>query len=393
MSHPPSPFEFVPVPPAGERTLDAAPPQRIFVYTPHDGAWLPKRFVKDSIERVALERRRNRLRDWGANRIASALAAELGNGGYARANVSRVLLDLNRFPGTTSVAAEDPLDFFAIMEPFGSALAHAEKMALLDIYDQMSNAIEEHIAGSMISIAIHTYDARNPSETKRPDVSIITTPESYLRNSRLPDGLFDPSYPDLLAESTCNRALRDRISLNLERNDFRVSQNHPYPLPEGSVEVRAQVWSFFDFVRRRFEAARPEGPRDEAMQRVWTMLLDTNLRDTRSDSLRGYLHRYHRPSTAEQAAVFEDCREAYARVRAFIRDTSVVREFRRAPYRPSNLAIEVRKDLLIDFDDEGAPLPVTEQQHALATTVAAVIAEAIEIYLDTDRPTQAAAQR
>jgi hypothetical protein len=386
----PAPFEFVPVDPVSDRRLAAEPPKRIFVYTAHDGEFVPERFLKPGIDRNSLAERTVRMRDWGANRVAEALAAELGTGGYARARIARVLLDLNRFPGTTSTAAENPLDFFSIMEPFGSALEHAEKMDVLSIYDEMSEVIEDYINGSMISIGIHTYDAHNPSETKRPDVSLISTPNSYLHNSRMPDRLFDPSYPDLLAESTCNRALRDRISLNLERNDYRCSQNHPYPLPEGSIEVRAQVWSFFHFVRQRFEATHPESVGDPAMQMVWTMLLDTNLRDTQSEALRGYLHRYHRPSTPEQAQAFAQARDAYARVHAFIRETRVIKEFRRAPFRPSNLAVEIRKDLLITFDDEGRPLPVTDEQRELARDVASVIAEAIEIFLETDRPSQAA---
>lgn len=389
----PPPFEFVEVPPTGERRLEAEPPQRIFVYTVHDGDAIPERFIKPSIDRAQLEQREIQMRDWGANRVAKRLAGALGIGGYGRANIARVLLDLNRFPGTTSRTAVTPLDRFAIMEPFGSALRHAEKMAVLRIYDEMSRMMESHIDGSLISIGIHTYDVLNPSETKRPDVSIISTPNTYLHDSRMPDGLFDPAYPDLLAESTCSRVLRDRISLNLERNGYRVSQNHPYPLPEGSIEVRAQVWSFFRFVKQRFEQAHPETVDDEGAKMVWSMLLDTNLRDTRAEALRGYLHRYHRPSTPEERTAFEAARDAYARVRAFIDESDVVSAYRRDPYRPSALAIEVRKDLLAIFDDDGRPLPSTSTQKALAADVSRVIADAIEIFLDTDRPAEREASR
>lgn len=384
----PPPFEFVPVEPSGDRRLEAEPPQRIFVYTVHDGEVLPEQFIKPSINRAELERRTIEMRDWGANRVASRLAAALGVGGYARANIARVLLDLNRFPGTTSPGAVNPLDRFSIMEPFGSALRHAEKMAVLSIYDEMSHAIEDHIEGSLISIGIHTYDAHNPSETKRPDVSIISTPNTYLQHSRMPHGLFDPIYPDLLAESSCSRVLRDRISLNLERGGYRVSQNHPYPLPEGSIEVRAQVWSFFRFIKQRFEEAHPDSAGDEGMRMVWTMLLDTNLRDTQAEALRGYLHRYHRPSTPEERAAFQRARDAYTRVRDFVENTNVVSDFRRAPYRPSGLAIEVRKDLLVSFDGDARPRPSTDEQKQLASEVAEVIAGAIEMFLETDRPTE-----
>lgn len=383
------PLEYIAVEPTSARRLEADPPERILVYTVHDGAAVPASFALDErgkmrVPLAELEERFNLMRDWGANRVAHLLAGALGLSSYARVRVARVLLDFNRFPGTTPDSAERALDFLAISEPFGTVLKHREKMDLLRIYDQMSDTIEHWVEGSLLNIGIHTYDAHNPSETKRPDVSIVTVPNTYQRESRMPVGLFDPIYPDLLAESTCSRALRDRLSLNLERSGFRVSHNQPYPLPEGSCEVRAQVWAFFKFLKQGFEKEFPKTKESEAYRLVWKMLLNTNLRSQEGDALFGYLHRYRRPPRT-QTALFEKARDAYASVKGFVETSTVVRDYRRSPHRPSSLAIEIRKDLLVSFDENGLPRPSTPEQEAAAARVAEVMAGAIETYLDTDR--------
>jgi hypothetical protein len=387
----PTPLEFIPIDASGEQSLSREAAEPILIHTVHDGDSIPSRFLVDDeghplVDRELFSRSFTRMRDWGANKVARALASALGLDGYASCRVARVLLDFNRFPGTTSRSAEGPLDYFAINEPFGSVLRHAQKMDVLKIYDRMSDEIEKLISGSLISIGIHTYDVHNASATKRPDVSIVSTPQSYFRHSRLPDGVFDPLYPDLLAESTCSRALRDRISLNLERSGFRVSHNQPYPLPEGSVEVRAQVWRFFRYLKERFEEAHPETRDDPGFQLVWPMLLNTNVRSQQSDALSGYLHRYRRPAP-EQERTFQQGRDAYARLHRFVEESDVVPSYRRSAKRPSALAIEVRKDLLVTFDPEtGFPLPRTAEQDERAQEIAEVIASAVRIYLETDRP-------
>jgi hypothetical protein len=383
------PFERVPVTATAQRRPSAEPPEKIFIYTVHDGDIIPPRFVTHNgetrLDQALLESQFIRMRDWGANLVAKQLAAALGIKSYSRVRLARVLLDFNRFPGTTSDSARDPLQRQSISEPFGHFLHHAEKMELLEQYDRMSDRIEEGVDGALINIGIHTYDMHNASETKRPDISIVSTPHSYFRESRLPDGLFDPIYPDMLIESTSSRILRDRISLNLERSGFRVSHNQPYPLPEGSVEVRSQVWAFFRYVKRAFEAQHPECVEDPRFSLVWTMLLNTNLRSQKGEALSGYLHRYRRPAPEDQAA-FRGARSAYEQVQAFVENSDVVRQYRRSPQRPSSMAIEVRKDLLCTFDEStGRPLASTDEQRKLAGQIAVIIAGAIEIYLETDR--------
>lgn len=386
-----NPFELVPVAATGEERMSREAREPILVYTVHDGDVIPARFLVDErgeplLDRELLDRNFAHMRDWGANKVARALASALTLDGFASCRPARVLVDFNRFPGTTSRTADGPLDYLAINEPFGSVLAHTQKMDVLKIYDRMSDSIEHMVSDSLISIGVHTYDVHNASATKRPDVSIVSTPQSYFRHSRMPDGVFDPLYPDLLAESTCSRTLRDRISLNLERAGLRVSHNQPYPLPEGSVEVRSQVWLFFRYLRNRFEEAHPETRDDPGMQLVWPMLLNTNVRSQQSDVLSGYLHRYRRP-TDDQEKTFQLAEAAYSRLRRFVSESDVVRSFRRSRSRPSSLAIEVRKDLLVTFDEEtGFPLPRTAAQDERAREIAQVIAGAVRTYLETDRP-------
>ena len=96
-----------------------------------------------------------------------------------------------------------------------------------------------------MKIAIHTYDRYIESGTERPATSIMTRSIGYQTESEMPFGLFDPLYPDVLSEFTADRVLRDRISLTLEKKQIPVAHNYPYCLPEGSLEVRYQVWAFF----------------------------------------------------------------------------------------------------------------------------------------------------
>ena len=144
------------------------------------------------------------------------------------------------------------------------------------------------------------------------------------------------------------------------------------------------MWSFFRTLRQRFEEARPETTDRDDFRLVWAMLLNTNLRSQEGDTLSGYLHRYRRPAP-NQVDAFEAARDAYAEVRTFLKESTVLADYRRSPHRPSALAIEVRKDLLVTFDDEGRPLGCSPEQDATAARIAEVIAGAVEIFLSTDR--------
>ncbi len=388
-----APFEFVEFkqPPPFEDPVDQAYHGKILIHTVHDGDCIPDRFLVDSegrptVPRGVIERAHVRERDWGANLVAHDIAMQLGLAGYGRVRIARALLDFNRFPGSTPPGNREPLDRLAINLPFTAALSHAQKMDLLDVYDGISDSFEGHLRDKFIVIGVHTYDEHNPSTTSRPHLSLVNRPAGYQREARMPYGVFDPIYPDVLGESMCSRILRDRISLNLERKGYRVSTNHPYALPEGSIEVRSQVWYFFLYLRRRFEADHPETIEDPAFALVWRMLLNTNLRQSRPEALRGYLHRFrHAPVDSE--ALFDRAQGAYDRIRRFAEATDVVHDYRIAPDRPSSLALEVRKDLLCEIDPDGYTRPATTEMRERARVIGKVIAGAIRTYLDTDRRT------
>ena len=385
-------FEFVNTPEVhtGPNALDAEERSKIFLYTVHDGDSVPTRYwqTEDGQPRLPVEelnRAFARERDWGANLVARALAEELGLEGYGRVRIARVLLDFNRFPGATPPGVRDPLERMAINPPMCDALDHGSKMAALQLYDEISADFEPRLRGKLITMGVHTYDEHNPSQTSRPHLSLVTRPGHYQREARMPYGVFDPMYPDVLGESTASRVLCNRMSLNLERVGFRVSENHPYALPEGSVEVRAQVWSFFSYVRERFGVEAPQTADDPAYQAVWKMLLNTNLRGVDGEALRGYLHRFRHPP-APQAELFAAAQIAYRKIEDYLASGTLVRDYRRWAERPSSIGLEVRKDLLCGFDSTtGQPRPASHEQQGHARSIAAVIAGAVRTYFATDR--------
>ena len=384
------PYELVAVEPTGE-PLPEDVRGRVLIHTVHDGDALPQRYLvrpdgTPRVDRVDFERRYVAERDWGANLVAKHLAAALGLRGFARCRVARVLLDFNRFPGNTPPGNRDPLERLAINDPFSTILDHQEKLEVLDIYDRISDLIEQRwLTGNLIMLGIHTYDERNPSQTTRPDLSMVTCSASYLRESKMPYGVFDPLYPDVLGESTCSRILRDRISLDLERAGLRVLHNHPYALPEGSIEVRGQVWYFFDYLRRRYTEAFPDTFDCAAHRMVWTMLLNTNLRLHESETLRGFLHRFRRIPRGEVER-YQAAQVAYDRVRAYLEQSDVLTQYRRSPERPSCLAMEVRKDLVCELDPAtGRPRPLTEANNDRAARIGTIIAASIRTYFEEDR--------
>ena len=377
------PVEYVQVARTGDHPLPEDYRRRIFIHTVHDGDCIPRQFVLDEdgqprVDPKQLEQRFVNERDWGADLVARKIASAMGVRGFFRARIARVLLDFNRFPGSTPHDGDDvlPLERLAINYPFTSVLDHSAKVRLLeDYYDRISNEVEKHLHDdTLIMLAIHTYDEHNPSRTQRPHLSLLSAMMGYQRNSRMPFGIFDPMYPDVLGQATCSRILRDRISLNLERTGMRVSHNHPYPLPEGSMEVRAQVWFFFDYLKKRFEADFPGTIGDPAYDLVWRMLLNTNLRLAEAEALRSYLHRYRRLHP-DDVTEFNEARLAYETLEGYLNE-DIVRDFRLSKNRPSSFGLEIRKDLVTSFDrDTGYPLPPTSEQIDQATLIGNVVAK------------------
>ncbi len=353
----------------------------------HDGAMIPREFLRDHtgepIPEAQFWEDFVHERDWGAAMVAERMSARLNLEGYYRVNIARVLMDFGRFPGSTHKGAGH-LDRFAISHPFSEMLSHDQKSRVLThYYDRISAGYEDAVRGHFLKIAVHTYDKRNASGTVRPQVSIVTRSDAYQTHSKLPVGTFDPMFPDILVEFCADRILRDRISLTLERSGIPCEHNYPYALPEGSIEVRAQVWYFFMFLRAEFEAEFPDTAEDPAFQRVWDMLLDTNLRDARSDTLRSYIHMFRR-APRSRLSNFQTSRDAYFRIKDFLDrgGQKVVEQYRFSPNRPSTLGIEVRKDLVWELDDQDRPI---RPRADMAARVGDTIAEAVAIYLRHDR--------
>ncbi len=353
----------------------------------HDGRYVPPEYLLDeqgnSFPQGLFEDDYLRERDWGASIVAERIASQLGLEGYCKVNTARVLLDFGRFPGSTTTRAHH-LKRFAINYPFSDLLGYSQKKRLLEEhYDVISKKMDEALQGKLIKLAVHTYDKKNPSGTERPHVSLVTRSVGFRIDQETSQGLHDPLFPQVLGEFTADRVLRDRVSLTLEKNGIPVGHDYPYLLPEGSPEVRSQVWSFFQFLRGRFEEAHPDSQERSEYQLVWNMLLDTNLRDSESETLRSYIHSFRRAPRG-RVREFARAQAAYRKIEAFRRSeqVGVVEEYRYSDTRHSSFGIEVRKDLVWDFDSEGRAIQ-PNPENALA--IADVIAEGIAHYLRDDR--------
>lgn len=367
-------------------------PSRVLVFTIHDGTQLPRAVLGDQAAALAadpvVQRAYVAERDWGANLVAERVAAELGLGGYLRVNLARVLLDYGRFPGVSDETEEDYLLRKSVYPPVvGRISQEAIHTLITRYYDAISRAITEAFADKLVTLGIHTYDPRNRSGTLRPEVSLVTRSLNYQWRSSLPPWIFDPLFPAILCESTCHKALTYQTVLNLERNGWDVALNHPYVMPEGSVEIRAQVWFFFRHLRARFGAAEPQTRDDPAYQRVWQMVLDTTRRSADCELLRGYLHRY-REAPAGMETLFAAARRAYGHIKSFLaahRD-ELVHRYRTSSARPSCLGVEVRKDLLYDIDCDHLEARRRADAEERASDVARMMAAAVRSYLDQVAP-------
>ncbi len=373
-----APFSFVPSRADTAQDDTRLPPvwrDLVVVDTLHDGDLVPAELtesarVQSFLDSGALHADFCQMRDWGADLVASELAAALGLEGHIRVEVARAVMDFNRFPGSSPPEAPHTRRF-AISGRLAEVLSHREKRHVLEAYyDSVSAGMERAIEGSRIKIAIHTYDEHNPTQTRRPEVSLLSRSESYQLDSRLPAGIFDPLFPDQLAESSTNRLLRDRVALVLEKSGLYVEHNYPYLLPDGSLEIRCQPWFFFRFLKRIFEAEMGDTVQLEEAALVWEMLLNTNLRHPRSAALAGYLHRFLRAPEGQEAQ-FKRAREAYDGICAFLQARpNLVSDYRHSANRVSALTIEVRKDLVWEFDGSRPVGPRPDNARRIARGIA-----------------------
>ena len=376
-----------PVDPMVPTTCPQDDAAKVAIVTLHDGGFAPRRILEaPNLAAVAsdgaLERSFRVKRDWGASLLSGHLAAALGTGGFHRVNVSRLVMDFNRFPGSTPYGASH-LDKLAISGYLARDLNHTDKRWILEeFYDPISTQMDEVISDKLLVLSIHTYDERNQSETQRPEVSILGRSHSYQQRSRLPFGLFDPLFPDVLSESAVRGALRDRIALTLEKAGVFVEHNYPYCLPDGSLEIRCQPWFFFKRLQTHYEQAHPETVYDQAHQLVWTMLVNTNLRCAEANALSGYLHHF-REALPGRRHEFETARRAYESIAEHLRGhEALVHSYRFAHDRTSALTIEVRKDLVWHFDDQGHPVGPRDDA---ARELGSLLAQGIGTYLREDR--------
>jgi hypothetical protein len=406
------PIEFVEVEPDPEALKlpgDMDPDATILIHSIHGGDVImpdcrmalnefypnrdPERIDDDLLKAYAREK------DWGANQVCAALARKLGMQGYWRVNTARVLMDFGRFPGITPPGA-DHLNRFAINYPFSYALDHQGKQRVLEsTYDAISAAYERANEGKILKLGIHSYDPYNPGHTgfgnalefgtPRPEMSVLYRSKSIQEHTRMPFGLFDRLYPDQLGEYTADRKLAARLSLTLEKAGISVSPNYPYLLPDGSVEVRSQVWFFFKYLRREFSQNHPETEFLRSYSMVWDMLLDTNLRSSESDTLRSFLHMFRRPPQGMEDLYIES-RKAYGHICQYVHDRGqgLVEQFRLSDFRMSTLGIEVRKDLIWKFKDKFARRPVMGPEgcrHDNVECVAELLAQGFVTYFAHDR--------
>jgi len=337
----------------------------IFLYTIHDGPVIPRDFY-DAVGpelQFALDTQFCNERDWGANAVARRLGEKLGLASFSKVNLARCVMDFGRFPGI-SPPESNHLTRHSINTTL-NGLKRPHVRQVLGYYDQISKCLAVQLEQKMpdedisqrelLQLAVHTYDEHNLSGTRRPAVSLIYQPQSYRDHARLPSELFDPLFPDQLAEFTCDRTLAYRIASTLERRYIPAGINFPYSLPEGSVELRSQVWFFFRYLRSRY-ARYLESHGIEAkkgvLASVWNMLLNPNRRDLHSRLLNAWLHGYKRlPEDSELGAYFqlEEAERIYEDIQKGMEERpEMVNAYRFAATRPSSLAIEVRKDWLIE---------------------------------------------
>jgi hypothetical protein len=389
-----------PAPASAERGHLAPHLDNIVVDTIHAGSGVPADFVGDIVSDGAggwhnpltwapFRAEFIREKDWGANHVAEALARELGVGGYTRVNVARAFLDYGRFPGDTPFES-GALDRMAISGLGTRYFNHEQKTRLLSCFDAISEAYDHRVIGAHLKIAVHTYDVRNHVGIERPMVSVVYRSFSYDQERRLPFDVFDQLYPHELAEFTADRRLVGRLVLDLESAGLTTALNHPYSLPDGSVEVRAQVWFFFQFLQRRFHQRYPEVAFSTEYQKVWDMLLDTNLRNAESVQLRSYLHMYRAAPPGEDA-MFRAHREAYEHISGFLAEGNhqLVRAYRRSDERASFLGLEVRKDLVWRFADAERREPLDGPDGArweFIDYLAGVLADAVNRYFGERDP-------
>jgi hypothetical protein len=159
-------------------------------------------------------------------------------------------------------------------------------------------------------------------------------------------------------------------------------------LPEGAVELRAQVWLFVRFLRERYEQserALHRGTRE--YEAIWNMLGNTNRRSAEATSLREQLHGSARVPRSQDLDA-DKLREIYDDIRAFLRESNgrIVWDYRFSPDRMSAIIVEVRRDFILRMEPVNGHLrPVSVHEERVAE-IGGRIADAVRAYLAEDLP-------
>lgn len=358
----------------------------------HSGHLVPpdfyNRFAQDE---VGLVEAYNRERDWGADFVAHALVTQLGLSGYYRVNTARVFVEVGRFPKPfyrrpRLTPLDQPFNRIAFTEPYSARLNESEReAALMAYYDPVCEVMESLVTSKQVKVAIHTYDPKNQSGTPRPDISLLHIPKDYQDQSCLPEGAFDPLFPQHLAQSTASPRLVYSLALRLLDGGLETFTNLPYTLPAGSIEVRANVWAYVQHLQCAYQRVYPVTQDDPAHQQIWQMLGNTNARRASTHQLRHYLHN----GNGTTDGYHPNLRQVYANIQQFAQDNhhTLIENYQHDHKRPNLLAIEVRKDLL--FKDYKANFGKLTHDHVnwdKIDQIASLLAKGIQKYLtDTNK--------
>lgn len=199
---------------------DGRPSRSRLVDCVHDGDVVPA----ESGVRLGPSLRRDfvRERDHGAARVAAALAAELGCGGFHRLKVARCAFDFNRRFGVTAGSVAH-LETLAVSPEFARRAGREGVARMHDLFERAEREVEHALraldAGAL-RLSIHSYDELGADGTRRCALSLLHSTAS------------DPVHRTAPDERVA--AIVDA----LERQGFAVARHWPYPLPEGSLELR-----------------------------------------------------------------------------------------------------------------------------------------------------------
>ena len=256
-----------------------------------------------------------RERDWGANLFAEELAHRLGVVEYHRVPTARCVVDLGRNPGFTAHGA-DHMSRLAISAELAERLTNVEvSLILARFYEPLWYALISRIKqrgnfddggarnAPLVRIAVHTFD-RFGHDGQRPSMSVLTAAKRFTRAGETREG--EPA--ESVFASTADSLLVSCFLSACSRAGIDCTENHPYFLPGGSVEIR--------------------------LNKIF---------GTR-------------------------CKSKYA-----------------ASFRPfSTVALEVRKDLLCEYGQDGEPLRLRVKR---AAEIAKVVASGVEDYFELWRET------